>query len=157
MTTPSSATALLSAHPLHVLQKMKPLESPFSNGQIIRKWYHQLPGFLPRQKYIAALEEQIKERGKTNEAEWKTSEHFAVAKRIREILCEHCWEVEFDFAPQDPWFIIGEFEIGDLSEVEALMAIEEEFEVTLLKRNDLDSLTFLDLVDQIVGGGRRKK
>jgi hypothetical protein len=127
---------------------MKPLSSPFTNGQITRKWYHQI--LTPRQQYISALQEQISERGKTHDEDWKTPKHVEVSNRIKEILRGICWEVELDFAPQDPWFIVGECEIGDLSEVEVLMDIEKEFKVRLRSRDDLGLLTFLDIVNLIV-------
>ncbi len=143
---------------------MKIIQSPFESGLIntpskpekykklsiignILWWFTR-----PRkdQLYRESIKAQIEERGIVPFEVWGAEERYKVAKRIEKILCENCWLEEFSFHPKDPYYIIGEFEIGDLSEVEALMSIEEDFGFTFDDDHFKSPPTFEQVVDYVI-------
>ncbi len=85
--------------------------------------------------YFLSIKQQTEERGPVTKEVWESSERYAIVKKIEEILAESCWGEKFSFHPNDPYFIIGGFEaetlsmVGDLCDVEALMEIEDFFDV----------------------------
>jgi hypothetical protein len=74
------------------------------------------------------------------------------------VLHDKCWPDQLSFHPNDYWLVIGEWEIGDLSELETLMEIEKRFGLNFPKgfgdRID-QGLTFGDLVGFIEDHGTR--
>ncbi len=134
---------------------MKPLRSPFETGQVPRRWYHCL--FTPWRQYFDALKQQIEARGPVPEDAWSDQRSKAIAEKIEELIGESCWGELVRFHPDDPWLVIGEWEIGDLSEAELLMEVENTFEVKLPPEEDLSRLimqgwTFRDMVSWIKQG-----
>ena len=82
-----------------------------------------------------------------------------IAMKVEKILAEACWGERFSFHPDDPWLVIGEWEVGDLSELDALFRIEEEFGIGL-PRNEyaeriIAAMTFGDLVTVIEKTGKQ--
>lgn len=110
---------------------MKPLESPIQRGDLSpNRWYHFLIG--PRwQQYFASLKRQMKDRGAVSPEVWGDAERLEIATQIEAILEDCCWGEPMHFHPDDPWRVVGEYEIGDLSEIEALEEIGDKFGVEL--------------------------
>ena len=79
------------------------------------------------QAYHTSVERQVHARGVVPESVWRTPELAAIAKRIETILAENCWGKPLSFHPDDPWLVVGEWEIGDLSELGAYYCICKEF------------------------------
>ena len=88
-------------------------------------WYVLRPTIW--QSYLKCLKEQVAERGEVPATAWPTERHAAIASKIEDILAESCWGEKLSFLPDDPYCIIGEIEVGDLSEIEAMMDIEDTF------------------------------
>jgi hypothetical protein len=133
---------------------VKPLRSPFLSGQVRRRWYHRLPFISPWNEYIRALKHQLAKRGAVPAGVWGDQARQDIAKKVEGILCEHCWREYLAFHPDDPWMIVGEWEVGDMSEVEVLMEIEAAFKVVMPAGKTLMELlgngwTFGDLVSHI--------
>jgi len=108
--------------------------------------------------YFQSIERQVRERGPVPEGVWGTPQRLAIAKRIEEILGKVCWPKRLSFHPDDPWLVIGELQVGDLSEVEALMEIEEQFCLDLPEdfvNETAALLTFGDLVTIVQRQGTR--
>ena len=106
------------------------------------------------QRYRDSLRRQLGERGPISDSVWGSAERLDAARRIESILKDHCWGEEFRFHPDDPYVVVGEWEIGDLSEVEALMEIEDAFGVKI-KDEDMKAAigedpTFGEFVDYIL-------
>jgi hypothetical protein len=137
---------------------MQPVCSPFHNGDMARyRWYQVL--LIPKwNRYFASLKSQIASRGLVPPEMWGSHEQHEVARRIEEVLCRVCWGEHFTFHPLDPLLVVGEWEVGDLSEVQALMEIEREFAITI-SREELDELlangTFGDLVNLVSSKANR--
>lgn len=125
---------------------MKEIESPFTLGLPARNmpvryaripilgrclWYFMRPSKWSA--YLSSLKEQIEERGSVSDDLWPSEDHREIAKKITEILMQRCWGESLHFIPHDPYYIIGEFEIGDLSECEAMMDIEDHFKLKFLE------------------------
>jgi hypothetical protein len=110
------------------------------------------------QAYFQSIKRQVEERGMVPESAWGTPRRLAIARRIEAVLHDKCWPHQLSFHPNDCWLVIGEWEIGDLSELEALMEIEERFGLNFPKdfgdRID-QGLTFGDLVGFIEDHGSR--
>lgn len=106
---------------------------------------------------MKALKQQLAERGEVPVDVWGSGARQEIARRIEELLAEHCWGERLSFHPDDPWLVAGEWEVGDLSEAEVLMAIEGEFGVKLPAGGELAELlvagwTFGDLVSRVEAG-----
>ena len=103
---------------------MEPIESPFNNGQLPRpgsRWRHFIPGLGPSWRdYRAAVIAQATARGEVPPEVWSGASRHAIAQKLQRRLCE-AWGIDLSFHPEDPWLVIGEWEAGDLSEVEVLM------------------------------------
>jgi hypothetical protein len=134
---------------------VKALESPIQNGSVARRWYHIFLLDPNRWRpYRRELRNQIEARGAIPNDVWQTGARRAVARRIEELICEHCWGEAYAFHPNDPWFVIGEIEVGDLSEVELIMAIEEEYGIDLSEQRFPPAFTFGDMVDLAISSAR---
>ncbi|MCC7418744.1 MAG: hypothetical protein IT428_00545 [Planctomycetaceae bacterium] len=109
---------------------MTPLVSPIESGDLsTNRWYHVLYG--PRWgRYFESLKTQMLARGPVPVDIWDDSE-VDIARSIESILAEFCWGEPIQFHPDDPWWVIGEWEIGDYSEVEAHLEIEKHFDISL--------------------------
>ncbi|WFB37475.1 hypothetical protein P3T73_06850 [Kiritimatiellota bacterium B12222] len=133
---------------------MKAIESPFENGQIPKHSIHRI--FCPWRAYRKSIKEQVRERGPVSQALWGTEKRKRIANTISNLIKNYCWGIDLEFAPNDPWFVIGELEVGDLSEIELIMAIECEFSVVL--PDDLfgreEVFTFEEMVDLIESTGQ---
>jgi hypothetical protein len=79
------------------------------------------------QAYHDSVERQVKARGIVPDNVWQTLERAAIAHRIEAILAQCCWGKQLSFHPEDPWVVVGEWEIGDLSELDAYYRICKEF------------------------------
>jgi hypothetical protein len=79
------------------------------------------------QAYHASVERQIQARGTVPESAWGTPERVVIARRIEVILARCCWGQPLSFHPADPWLVVGEWEIGNLSELDAYYCICKEF------------------------------
>lgn len=132
---------------------MKPLESLIHRGDLSpNRWYHFL--IAPRWKqYFDSLKQQLKERGPVPPEVWGDPERLEMASQIEAFLEDCCWGERLHFHPKDPWRVVGEFDIGDLSELEALMDMEKKFGVDLSLENLAPFMacepTFGDFVDLI--------
>lgn len=80
-----------------------------------------------RQAYFQSIKRQVEERGPVPDDVWRTPRRLAIARQIEAILGDVCWPERLAYHPNDPWLVIGEWEIGDLSELEALWKIGERF------------------------------
>jgi hypothetical protein len=141
---------------------MKPLESPLKNDDLYPKgWCSKVPILRSilygtrSQRYQNCFRHQLADRGPVPDSAWVNSERLAAARVIERILEENCWFEEFRFHPDDPYSIVGEWEIGDLSEVEALMAIEEQFGIEIeddtMNKALGEAPTFGQFVDYVMG------
>ncbi len=109
----------------------------------------------------ATLESYISERLLDRKEDisdyWKDyPDYMPVVLRVQKILRENCWNLahiypEFTiiFAPDDDYFAIGEIETGDLCEVEAIMGLEEAFDVQIFRNRDLHSAFHGSMLDVV--------
>jgi len=99
------------------------------------------------------LKRQIKQRGPVPDEAWQTPRRRRIAEQIEEILSVACWAERLVFHPVDSWSIIGAFEIGDMSELDAVCRIEKRFGVELCNKQFGErvaaGLTFGELVTLI--------
>lgn len=106
-----------------------------------------------RRTYRRLVERQLDQRGSVPTDVWKTPARAAIANEIETILAVACWGERFSFHPDDPWLVIGDCEIGDLSEVDAIFRIERRFPTGLSLKEYGDrikqGMTFGDLVTLI--------
>lgn len=106
-----------------------------------------------RKAYRQLLRRQCQDRGPVPAELWKSLVRHNIALGVEEVLAEACWAERFSFHPNDPWLVIGEWETGDLSELDALFRIERKFGVELPRKQFAESvvagLTFGDLVTMI--------
>jgi len=125
---------------------MRPLQSPRETGELANpamgwRWLVSLVTGPDRwQRYRNSLKRQIAERGPISEDAWQDPERLEVARAIERILDDCCWGERFRFHPDDPYVVVGEFEAGDLSEVEALIEIEKKYGIRF---NDKEMESFL--------------
>lgn len=110
---------------------MRPASSPISRGDIKPRRWHEIFASTRWQCYFDSLKTQLHERGPVADDAWGGQDRLEVARQIESILAECCWGENFRFHPSDPYLVVGEFEIGDLSELEALMEMEERFGIQL--------------------------
>lgn len=113
---------------------MKPLCSPIERGDVAPHTNNPLTHFFTYgrrcHQYLESLRQQIAERGPVPSDVWGSQARLKVAREWEAILSEFCWGgAGLQFHPADPWFIVGEWEIGDLSELEALMEAERRFDI----------------------------
>ena len=113
------------------VRPMQPIISPFKLGDLGAKSVKKMLFGSRWQRYRDSLRKQIADRGPITDSTWGSPKRLEVARRIEGILSEVCWGEDFHFAPDDPYSIVGEFEIGDLSETEGVMAIEQEFGIKI--------------------------
>ena len=106
------------------------------------------------QRYFTSVRRQILTRGRVPDAVWMSERRCRAARKVEGVLSESVWGDDFTFHPTDPFFVVGGWEFGDLSEIESLMDIEESFGVHLdpwavagLLKN---GLTFGDFVDYVL-------
>ena len=110
---------------------MQPIRSPIEIGDVSRpRWYQAFYGRRWK-AYFHSLKVQLKQRGPDLDSAWGTPERLAIAREIEAILAEYSWGETIRFHPNDPWRVISEWEIDELSEVEAIPTIETRFGVTL--------------------------
>ena len=84
---------------------------------------------------------------------WAGFGDHGTAMDVQNLICNACWGEEFSFHPCDPYMVVGEWEVGDLSEVEAVLEIEERFRVNL-PRDKLERIieggTFGDFIELVL-------
>ena len=139
---------------------MKPLVSPYELDQVkypeipqtfkkvpiigrLLWWFHRPTKWAI---YFDCLKAQVEQRGQVPAEEWASNEMYSIAREIQALLKEHCWQEYLSFHPKDPYYVIAEFEVGDLSEVSAIMAIEEVFGVKFDDTYFTNAITFEDVV-----------
>lgn len=133
---------------------MSALLSPYDRGltgkdfSIWTKFLSFVKGENRWHRYRNDLRRQILARGKIPDSVWESPERLAIARKIEDILAANCWDEPFRFHPDDPYAVVGEFEVGDLSEVEAVMDIEDSFDIKIPDKA-LQG-TFAELVDYIL-------
>lgn len=115
---------------------MDPIRSPIERGDVTPHTVNPLVHFFTYARrcgeYLDSIKAQLAARGPVLASEWGSADRLAVARELEAILGEHCWGGEkLQFHPEDPWFVVGEWEMGDLSEVEALMETERRFDISL--------------------------
>ncbi|MBL7042622.1 MAG: hypothetical protein ISR77_28560 [Pirellulaceae bacterium] len=102
------------------------------------------------QAYFRSLKRQVNKRGPISADVWQTPLRRKIANDIELILSDACWGERLSFHPDDSWLVIGEWEIGDLSELDAVFRIEKRFGVELprkeLGERIMAGLTFGELV-----------
>jgi predicted nucleotidyltransferase len=110
-------------------------------------------------RYFRSIKRQVEQRGPIPDAVWETDERRRAAKTIEKVLSEICWGEYFTFHPDDPFYVIAEFEIGDLSEVEAMMEIETQLGIKIddetIDRFLKNKATFGAFVDYVVSEQRK--
>jgi hypothetical protein len=146
--------------------KMKNLVSPIELGDTLRTGIlacvpivRQVVYGTQWQRYYRSIRRQITTRGPVPNAAWVSEERCSAARRIEGILKEMCWGDDFTFHPDDPYRVVGDWEVGDLSEVEALAEIGEDFGVQIdqdaIARLVEKGLTFGGFVDYVLNLQRR--
>ena len=107
--------------------------------------------------YFRSLSRQVNERGPVSADVWQTPLRRNIANDIEAILSDACWGERLSFHPDDPWLVIGEWEIGDLSELDAVFRIEKRFGIELPRRElgerIMAGMTFGEFVSIIEGRG----
>ena len=133
---------------------MKPLQSPIDLGDVKPAAWWNLwmgPNWM---KYFDSLARQIEERGPVPREVWETQERADIAEQIEEILYTTCLLTPIQFHPDDPWKVIGEWEVGNFSEVQAIQDIATLFSIRLplhkFAHRVEAGLTFGELVDWIL-------
>lgn len=158
-----TARGVFAAPHLNVsIQKiMKPLESPYDIGEVEQRenkyFFSKIKSLFSESefaKYVKSLKRQMKERGCVRPECWSDPERAKVAKEIEFILSEINWGEKFSFHPDDPYYIVGEWETGDLSELEAILAIEEQYSIEI-SDGEIDELlnnksSFGNFVDMVL-------
>lgn len=105
--------------------------------------------------YRDGLEEQFQKREASHPSDWKSQRHFEISQKITEIINKEAWQFKtpYTYYPDDPYYIMGEFEVGDLSEVEILMDIEKAYTIQFPKNMGeliTDELTFEGVIDLVI-------
>ncbi len=103
--------------------------------------------------YVRGIEKQVKYRTSPTVEDWPSQKHYDIAKIIEKHIADKCWGTLLQFYPDDSFYIIGEFEVGDGSEQELLMQIEEDF--GFLFSENLDEqiskdTSFLEVVEYVL-------
>jgi hypothetical protein len=141
---------------------MKPIISPFKLGVIRTKprWHERILVMglslwsKQCQHYRKLLREQIEARGAVVDSAWGSAERCEVARSIEAILAEKCWCEPFTFHPDDPAYVVMEWEVGDLSEAEAIMDIEDMYDAMFpncdIERIMKEEATFGEFVDYVL-------
>ena len=133
---------------------MQPIFSPLKISDLRAKTVKELLLGSKWKRYRDSLRKQLADRGSIPDSAWVSRERLEVARRIEHILADVCWGEEFHFAPDDPYAIVGEFEIGDLSEVEGIMAVEQAFGIKIpweeMKAEIGEDPTFGQFVDYVM-------
>jgi len=147
---------------------MKPLVSPKENGDLAEekppvKSSNVLLKILSRIRiisfnnwriYFESIQRQIQERGPVPDSAWQTTQRLETARKIEGILEENCWHEGFTFHPDDPYKVVGEWEIGDLSEFEAKIEIEYQFDIRIedeqIRQMLEKNITFGEFVDYVI-------
>ena len=114
------------------VEPLQPIISPLKLDDLGAKSIKELLFGSKWKRYRDSLRKQLADRGLVPDSAWGSPERLAVARKIEGILAEVCWGENFRFAPNDPYAIVGEFEIGDLSELDGVMAVEKEFGIKIL-------------------------
>lgn len=143
---------------------MKALESPLSNGDMYppppdpysnwgvvgRAAWVLRRKFTGGDRYLGSLKRQITERGTISPDVWGTDRRRRIAEQLHRILYTACWRENLSFHPSDPWMIVGKCEVGNMSELDAVLRIEKAFKVNLLAKDFWgrvqNGLTFGNLV-----------
>ena len=124
-------------------------------GDLPRKipWWKQIFGY-PWHKYLDSIKRQIQERGDVPDEVWGDPQRLAIARQIEAIIADACWGECFKFHPDDPYVVVGEWEAGDLSELECLMEIEDQFGIHFaddeMQPHFERNITFGEFVDLVI-------
>ena len=111
-------------------------------GWLVAQFHPDKWGVLERE-----FAQALSERSTSLEDEWSDYPEFLpTLRRLQKIFNEHLWLEDVVFIPEDPYCIIGQLVTGDLCEVEAIMAIEEEFGIKIGDADLLPETTMLDFV-----------
>lgn len=129
-----------------------PKDYPGQRSEFRKKhplWEWVVGGFHPN-KYGALEREfaaELSRRSKSLEVEWKDyPQYHETLHGLQKIFNELLWFADVVFIPDDPYCIIGQLVTGDLCEVEAIMAIEEEFGIEIGGEDLVPEMTMLDFV-----------
>ena len=113
---------------------------------------------LPK-KTFDHIDKQLKQRPIFDDESlkkiWTDLEHITIAQKINSICIEQIgWDEGTVFLPNDPFCLMIELYTGDLCEVEAIMAIEEDFFLKFpdeyFNEENPGDLKFKDVVDYII-------
>jgi len=136
------------------VKPMQPIISPFKLSDLSAKTVKELLFGSKWQRYRDCLRKQLADRGPIPDSAWGSPQRLEVARKIEGILAEVCWGEDFRFEPNDAYSIEGEFEIGDLSEVEGVTAVEKEFSIKIpweeMKAEIGEDPTFGQFVDYVM-------
>lgn len=136
--------------PLNSTELERPAPSRFSRWGFvgILAWWWLRP--TKWQAYFQSLKRQVNKRGSISADVWQTPLRRKIANDIELILSDACWGERLSFHPDDSWLVIGQWEIGDLSELDAVFRIEERFGIELPRNEFVEQvmagLTFGELV-----------
>jgi len=72
-----------------------------------------------------------------------------VVKQVSATISEEVWNSKLHFHPDDPYLVVGGLQTGDLCEIEALIALEQDFGLQL-PREVLKSWKMKDMVTFIM-------
>lgn len=151
---------------------MQPIVSPLKTADVARPipkglerlgivgrvlWLCFRPSW--RFAYFQSVKRQVEERGSIPDSVWGTPRRLAVAREVEDILAVACWQERLSFHPDDPWRVIGEWESGDLSELDALWRIGDRFGCDLqtkaFAKQIVEGLTFGEMVSFLEEHGSR--
>ena len=91
--------------------------------------------------------QKLSARSTSLKDEWRDyPEFWETLQALQTLFNEHLWLEDIVFLPEDPYCIIGQLVTGDLCEVEAIMAIEEEFGIEIGEDDFNPKTTMLDFV-----------
>lgn len=110
--------------------------------------FHRFSRYRLLEKWV---EEKLRERTCDLESAWSSApELLPLARKVSKILEDALWGFPVVVIPEDEYRLVGKFLTGDLEEIEALMAIEEEFDIQLGSPTSFpDSMTVSDLLQKI--------
>ena len=101
--------------------------------------------------------EELSKRSRSLEDEWSDfPEFWETLYLLQKIFNKHLWLEDVIFIPEDPYAVIGQLVTGDLCEVEAIMAIEEEFGIKIEETDLTPETTMVEFV-RLVEGRRPKQ
>ena len=109
---------------------------------ILNLLLRHIVGFTKRSFAYREIYKQLKERGSVPVEVWGKDQHrVQIAQILEKSAQKHVWCEDVYFFPEDSFDIVYNLSIGDLCEVEALMELEEVFQLNIRKDEQ-----FIDLL-----------